>query len=107
MRTDSFSAYPDRSAIEDGALEGHAKPLLYLADPVEVFYAQVQGSARVRLRDGREVRLTYAGRNGHPYTSIGRILVESGEIAPDKIGLESVKAWIRAKGQAPGEQAMR
>jgi membrane-bound lytic murein transglycosylase A len=63
----------------------------------------VQGSARVHLRDGREVRLTYAGRNGHPYTSIGRVLVESGDIAPDKIGLESVKAWIRANGQKPGE----
>lgn len=99
----SFSPYPDRKAIVQGALAGHATPLLYFTDPVEVFYAQVQGSARVRLRDGREVRLTYAGRNGHPYTSIGRILVESGEIAPDKIGLESVKAWIRAKGQAPGD----
>ena len=53
----SFSAYPDRTAIEQGALAGHAEVLLYLADPVEVFYAQVQGSARVRLRDGRDVRL--------------------------------------------------
>lgn len=98
----SLEAYPDRSAIEGGALQDQ-KPLLYLKDAVEVFFAQVQGSARVRLQDGRDVRLTYAGRNGHPYTSIGRILVESGEVAPDKIGLESVKAWIRAKGQAPGE----
>ncbi len=77
-------------------------PLVFLADPVEVFFAQVQGSARVALPDGGCLRLTYAGRNGHPYTSIGRILVETGEIPADSIGLESVKAWIRAKGQAPG-----
>lgn len=99
----SLIAYPDRAEIEHGALDGHARPLLYLADPVEVFFVQVQGSARVVLPDGRQLRLTYAGRNGHPYTSIGRILVESGEIPADKIGLESVKAWIGAKGQRPGE----
>jgi membrane-bound lytic murein transglycosylase A len=96
-------AYPDRAAIAAGALEDHARPILYLTDSVEVFFAQVQGSARVVLQDGRQLRLTYAGRNGHPYTSIGRILVEAGEVPADKIGLESVKAWIRAKGQRPGE----
>jgi len=99
----SLIAYPDRAEIELGGLEGHAQPLLYLADPVEVFFVQVQGSARVVLPDGRQLRLTYAGRNGHPYTSIGRLLVENGEIPADKIGLDSVKAWIRAKGQRPGE----
>jgi membrane-bound lytic murein transglycosylase A len=99
----SLSAYPDRAAIESGALESHATPLVFLADPVEVFFAQVQGSARITLPAGRGLRLTYAGRNGHPYTSIGRILVESGEIAADSIGLKSVKAWIRAHGQKPGE----
>lgn len=98
-----LTAYPDRADIEQGALQEHASPLLYLADLVEVFFVQVQGSARVVLEDGRQLRLTYAGRNGQPYTSIGRSLIESGEIPADKVGLESVKAWIRAKGQKPGE----
>ncbi len=99
----SYGAYLDRGAIESGAIADHAKPLVWLADPVEVFFAQVQGSARVTLPDGHELRLTYAGRNGHPYTSIGRLLVEAGEIPADDIGLARVKSWIRAHGQAPGE----
>lgn len=97
-----YAPYPDRAAIEAGAIAGHAKPLVWLTDPVEVFFIQVQGSARVVLPDGRELRLTYAGRNGHPYSSIGRILVEAGEIPAADMGLERVKAWIRAQGQAPG-----
>ena len=70
--------YPDRA---DDRGRGRAEPLLWLADPVEVFLVQVQGSARVALPDGREVRLAYDGRNGQPYTSIGRLLIEAGEIA--------------------------
>ncbi|QXX75497.1 murein transglycosylase A [Methylovirgula sp. HY1] len=103
MLDGSYAAYPDRAAIEAGALAELAQPLVWLADPVEVFFVQVQGSARVLLPDGRQLRLTYAGRNGHPYRSIGRILVESGEIPAADMGLERVKGWIRAHGQAPGE----
>jgi membrane-bound lytic murein transglycosylase A len=95
--------YFNRAEIEAGALEGHTKPLVYLRDPVEVFLIQVQGSARVRLADGRLLRLVYAGRNGQPYSSIGRILIEEGQIAPDAMSLAALKGWIRAHGQKPGE----
>lgn len=98
-----YEPYPDRAAIEAGAIAARAKPLVYLADKVEVFFVQVQGSAHVTLPDGRPMRLTYAGRNGHPYSSIGRALVEAGEIPADDIGMDRVKAWIRAHGQGPGE----
>lgn len=63
----------------------------------------MQGSARVHLSDGRELRLVYAGRNGRPYSSIGRILIESGAIKPDDMSLAALKAWIRAAGQREGE----
>lgn len=92
---------PERAAIEAGALERHAAPVVWLRDPVEVFLVQVQGSARVRLTDGRLLRLVYAGRNGHPYTSIGRILIETGEIAESDMSLASLKHWIRSHGQDP------
>jgi membrane-bound lytic murein transglycosylase A len=75
-----YEPYPDRAAIEGGALTGSAKPLVYLREPGEVFIIHVQGSARIRLPDGAAMRVAYAGRNGHPYTSIGRLLVEMGEM---------------------------
>lgn len=94
-------AYPTRAEIEAGALADRAKPLAYLKDKVDVFFAQVQGSLRVALPDGRTLRLTYACRNGHPYTSIGKALVEAGELPADGVDMDAVKAWIRGKGQAP------
>ncbi|MGI8568970.1 MAG: MltA domain-containing protein [Methylocella sp.] len=75
----------------------------WLSDLVEVFLAQVQGSARVRLANGKVLRLAYAGRNGHPYTSIGRILIDTGEIAEADMSLATLKQWIRAHGQNPGD----
>jgi membrane-bound lytic murein transglycosylase A len=94
---------PDRATIEALARDGRFEPIVWLRDPVEVFFVQVQGSARVRLPDGTSIRLVYAGRNGHPYTSIGRLLVERGEIAAGEMSLARLKAWIRDHGQAPGE----
>lgn len=95
--------YPDRKTIESGALEHATSPVLWLEDPVEVFFVQVQGSARVVLPNGDQVQLVYDGRNGRPYTSIGRILVESGEVPPDEMSLARCKRWLRANGLRPGE----
>lgn len=96
--------YHHRAAIDSGASEGDTAPtLVWLRDAVEVFIIQIQGSAKVRLADGRLVRLVYAGRNGHPYTSIGRILIERGEIAESAMSLAALKRWIRANGQNPGD----
>jgi membrane-bound lytic murein transglycosylase A len=96
-RTDAgLEPYPDRAAIEDGALGDRAKPLLFLRDPVELFIVQVQGSARIRLANGRVIRLAYAGRNGLPYTSIGRVLIEEGHIPPDEMSLDRLTGWLRA-----------
>lgn len=100
---DAITPYFDRAAIESGANKCAATPLVWLRDRVEVYLIQVQGSARVRLGDGRLMRLVYAGRNRHPYTSIGRILIESGEIPENAMSLAALKRWIRAKGQNPGE----
>jgi membrane-bound lytic murein transglycosylase A len=105
-RPDNLNAlarYPDRAAIEAGAIERRSAPIVWLRDQVEVFLAQVQGSARVRLADGSLLRLAYAGRNGHPYTSIGRILIDTGEIAEADMSLATLKQWIRAHGQNPGD----
>ncbi|WP_460449865.1 murein transglycosylase A [Alsobacter sp. SYSU BS001988] len=92
--------YADRAAIQDGALAGRGLELLYLRDDVELFLAQVQGSARVRLPDGSVLRMVYAGRNGHPYASIGRIIVSEGRMTLEEMSLERLKAWLR---QNPAE----
>jgi membrane-bound lytic murein transglycosylase A len=99
----SLAPCPDRAGIEAGALAGRAEPLVWLRDAVEVFIIQVQGSARVRLPDRRMLRLTYAGRNGWPYTSIGRVLVEEEQIPAADMSLARLKEWIRQNGQEIGQ----
>lgn len=99
-----LTPYPPRAEIENWVLGDLARPAVWLRDHVEVFFAQVQGSARVRMRDGSCKRLVYAGRNGRPYTSIGRILIGQGEIPPEQMSLSSCKAWLRANGTEIGER---
>jgi len=90
----SLRPYPERAAIEAGG----GRPVMWLRDCVEVYMTQVQGSASVELGDGRIVRLAYDGRNGQPYTSIGRLLIESGAIAETDMSLERLKSWLRENG---------
>jgi membrane-bound lytic murein transglycosylase A len=94
--TEGQVPYYTRAEINGGALAGRGLELLYLDDPVELFYMQVQGSGVVRLPDGSAIRLTYAGKNGYPYTSIGKLLVERGEIAKGAANMEAVKSWLHA-----------
>ncbi len=91
--------YPTRRDIETRS--GDA-PLIYVRDPIEAYMIQVQGSATISVADER-VRLTYAGRNGRPYTSIGRILIERGDVALADMSLARLKQWVRENGQKPGE----
>jgi membrane-bound lytic murein transglycosylase A len=101
-----YAPYADRSAILDGALGDRAQPILWLRDDVEVFFMQVQGSGRVRLPDGRTVRIAYSGRNGHPYTSIGRAVVREGLMSVEDASLDKLKAWLRAN-PTEGRRIMR
>ncbi|CAM9953769.1 unnamed protein product, partial [Phaeothamnion confervicola] len=88
--------YPTRAAIEAGALAGQDLELVWLGDPVEAFFAQIQGSARIRLPDGRRIGISYDGKNGHPYTSIGRVLIDRGAMPADQVSMASLGAWLRA-----------
>jgi membrane-bound lytic murein transglycosylase A len=86
--------YPTRSEMtEANTLAG--KELFWVDDPIEAFFLQVQGSGRVQLSDTREtVRVAYADQNGHPYKSIGRYLVDKGEMTMDQASAQSIKAWF-------------
>ena len=98
----SLVPYDDRQAIE----RERRNPIVWLRDAVEAFLIQVQGSAQVEFADGRRARLAYDGRNGLPYTSIGRILIETGEIAESAMSLANLKAWLRAAGLGEGERGL-
>jgi membrane-bound lytic murein transglycosylase A len=88
--------YPDRAAIDAGALAGQGLEILWLRDPVDRFVMQVQGSARVILADGRVVRLAYAGRNGHAYSSLGRIVSQEQAIPPEQMTMDRLVAFLKA-----------
>ena len=91
-----LTSFFTRREIEEGALEGRGLELLYMADPVDVFFMQVQGSGLVRLTDGSSLRLIYAGKNGHPYTSVGRYLIESDAFSESAMNLQALKDWLKA-----------
>ncbi|MDR2189551.1 MAG: murein transglycosylase A [Azonexus sp.] len=77
---------------------GEAVPapvLLYVDDAVELFFLQIQGSGRVLLADGGMVRLNYADQNGHPYLSVGRVLVARGELKLEEASMQGIQAWAR------------
>lgn len=100
-----YAALPDREAIESGALGAEARPLVYL-DPVDAFMVHVQGSARIRLAGGRVLRVGFDGKNGHPYTAIGKVLAEREGLPPSEVTADRLWAWLKAHpGKAP--QIMR
>ncbi len=85
-----------RSEIEEGGLAGHGLELMYLKDQVDVFFMQVQGSGRIQLPNGEKVRVTYDGKNGYPYTSIGKALIADGQMTAEEMSLKSLKSYLRA-----------
>ncbi|MCJ2064784.1 MltA domain-containing protein [Methylobacterium sp. J-088] len=92
---DGFGPYPDRAAIEDGALGAQARPILWLRDAVDLLVLQVQGSGRVRLPDGRAVRVLYDGRNGRPYTAVAKLIVQEGHLPLEGLTLARWTGWLR------------
>ncbi|WP_416037150.1 murein transglycosylase A [Herbaspirillum huttiense] len=88
--------YPTRAELMQGnSLSG--KEIVWVDDPVEAFFLQVQGSGRVYLPESREtIRLAYADQNGRPYKSIGRYLVDKGEMELSQASAQNIKAWVQA-----------
>lgn len=93
---DRIEPFPDRAGIEAGALDDAAPPFLWLADGVEKFFLQIQGSGRVVLPDGGVLRVGYAAQNGHRYVAIGRVLIERGAIPRERVSMQAIRAWLAA-----------
>lgn len=92
----SLVPFADRKAIDEGALAGRKLEIVWVDDPVDAFFLQVQGSGRVELAEGGEMRVGYAAQNGRPYTSIGRALIQSRVLNPETVSLQTIRAWLEA-----------
>lgn len=97
--------YPDRTAIEDGALGDKNLELYYARDPVSVFFLQIQGSGRLQLDDGSVRRVGYAAQNGHVYYAIGKELIKRGHLTSDNVSMQAIRAWLAAN-PAEGRDVM-
>ncbi len=88
------AAYPDRRAIDQGFLEGRGLEIAWAKSKVDVFFVHVQGAARLRYKDGRIGRITYAAKANHAFSAIGKLLIERGEIDRAEISMQAIRAWL-------------
>ncbi len=87
--------YWTRAEIERGAAPTDGKALAWVADPVDAAFLQIQGSGRIELPDGGVMRLGYADQNGHPFRSIGRVLIDRGELTREGASMQAIRAWAQ------------
>ncbi|SEQ54767.1 membrane-bound lytic murein transglycosylase A [Faunimonas pinastri] len=93
--TNGLEMFSDRRAIEEGALAGLDLEIAWLRDPVDAYFVHIQGSARLSLQDGRLLRVSFAGKSGHAYTSIGKLAIARGLLLEDKADKSGLEAWLR------------
>jgi len=98
--------YYTRPEIEDGAIAGKGLELAWAKDPVELFFAEIQGSALVRFDDGSTMQIGYAGQNGRDYVAIGRLLRQRNILPAGGASMQAIKDWIRANPDQ-GRELMR
>ena len=90
-----FVPYFDRAAIDAGAIADRAPIIAWAADPVEIFFLQIQGSGRLRLPDGSVLRIGYDTQNGRDYTGIGQLMLSRQLLAPGQASMQGIMAYIR------------
>jgi membrane-bound lytic murein transglycosylase A len=86
----------DRTDIEKGALDGKGLEICWIGNPVDAFFAQIQGSTRVKLNDGELLRLNYIASNGKPYTPVGRLLIDQGVYTPEEMSMDKIREYMEA-----------
>jgi len=88
--------YYDRGEVEEGALNGWHLEICWLRDQLDVLFAQIQGSARIRLEDGSILRVNYDSHNGWPYTPVGRVLIDRKVMTKDEVSMQRIRDWMEA-----------
>ena len=99
-------SYYERAAIDDGVLAGRDLEICWLKDPIESFFAHIQGSVRVLLDDGRLMRLNYAAANGQPYYAVGRWLIDRNIVAKEEMSMDRIREWME-RNPKEGEELRR
>ena len=94
----SRAEFEGRGSANDGVVPG-APVLAWVRDPVELFFLQIQGSGQIQLESGERLRLGYADQNGHPYRSLGRYLIDKGELTLEQSSMQGIRAWAEANPQ--------
>jgi membrane-bound lytic murein transglycosylase A len=89
--------YYTRAEIEDGALQGRGLEIAWAADPIELFFLQIQGSGRLKMPDGQVMRIGYADQNGREYVAIGRLLRDRGILPPGGASMDAIVSWMRSQ----------
>ena len=90
----AIGEYPDRRTIEEGFLNGRGLEIAYAKSKVDVFFAHVQGAARLVFRDGSVRRITYAAKTGHYFSATGKLLIERGKIDAQTVSMQSIRHWL-------------
>ena len=103
VRDGNLKPYETREEIVNGKWPHNDKVLVWVDDPVDAFFVQVQGSGLVELPDGKIMRIGYAGQNGHIYYAIGRELIKRGELGKDEVSLQTIRRWLEANPAQAGE----
>ena len=93
MRDNVIVPYHSRKEIESGKYSS-IRPIAWAENKVDIFFLQIQGSGKLKLPNGRIIKLNYDGHNGHPYSSIGRILIQEHGLSIADVSMNKIKKWI-------------
>lgn len=94
LQKNKLVPYHSRREIDRGILRGQGLELLWVDSATDAFFLHVQGSGRIKMSDGRTIRVGFAAKNGRPYVAIGRVLIQRGAIPKEKVSMQSIRAWI-------------
>jgi membrane-bound lytic murein transglycosylase A len=87
--------YYARGELEQGVSGLQGRELLWVDDPVELFFLHIQGSGRIHCENGERIMVNYADQNGHPFRSIGKLLLERGEMTRSQMSMQNIRAWVK------------
>ena len=103
VKSGRLIAYPDHQEINDGALDGKTGIIAWMK-PTDLLFMQIQGSGRLEFRTGETVRVGYDGQNGHPYTAIGKPLIDMGEIPREEMSMQAIRTWLEGASKEDAER---